>query len=436
LLPRFREAYRELATLEARESWSRAEIEAFQLERLNKVWQHAVVHVPYYRDLRARVALPDRFASTAEFRELVPVLPKALVRTQRLTFLSEKAEAGHWDFSSGSTGTPTQFYWGQVAQREMLRAKYRFLATWGIDIFDRFAFLWGLSAAFQSGWSGWLARIRQPLIDWFRNRIRLPAYQLGHDDLRGYLRRLAAFRPTALYAYASAAYLLAQEAAVAGVRLPSLKAVILSAEPVFPQIVRTVEQAFGIPALIEYGSVESVLMAAEAPDRTLRVRQDTVLLETAPRSDGYFDILLTVLNNPSFPLLRYALGDTTDTPLHVPERGFAILKSLVGRKNDLIVTRTGRYLHPIWFDEIFSRNPIVRGWQIHQHKDGSLSIQVELKSPDTVLDTPALTRTIQEKIENYPVHLEVVSELARTAAGKHRWIRSELSDPAADQVSR
>ncbi len=290
------------------------------------------------------------------------------------------------------------------------------------------AYLWGHSASFQHGWPGLLARIRQPLIDWLRNRLRLPAYHLGREELRGYLLRLKAFRPSSIYAYASAGYLLAQEAQLLGERLESLKAVILSAEPVYPEVARSVERAFGVPALSEYGSVESGMMAHEWPDRTLRVREDCVVLETVPRDDGRYDILLTVLTNPSFPLLRYAIGDSTAVPLQVPERGFAILGSVVGRKNDLILSRTGRHLHPILFDEIFSRHPAVRGWQVYQHRDGTLSIQVELKSPQTVLDRPALAQKVQETVEGYPVQLEVVKELSRSAAGKHRWIQSELAD--------
>ncbi len=44
-LPRFRDAYRSFGELENRESWSRAQIEAFQLQRLNKVWSHAIHYV-------------------------------------------------------------------------------------------------------------------------------------------------------------------------------------------------------------------------------------------------------------------------------------------------------------------------------------------------------------------------------------------------------
>src|SRR5207248_2523486 len=113
--------------------------------------------------------LPPRFASLAEFRALVPVLPKAVLRNRHAEFLSERAARGSWEFSSGSTGTPTRFFWGHEAHWEVLRSKYRYLTMWGIDIFDPAVFLWGHGAAFQSGWRGLIARLRQPLMDRLRN---------------------------------------------------------------------------------------------------------------------------------------------------------------------------------------------------------------------------------------------------------------------------
>ena len=88
-----------------------------------------------------------------------------------------------------------------------------------------------------------------------------------------------------------------------------------------PHMVETIERAFGVPAAMEYGSVECGFLAGEYPDRLLRVREDCALIETLPRSDGRYDIAVTVLGNASFPLLRYLIGDTTDVPLLTPRRG-------------------------------------------------------------------------------------------------------------------
>jgi phenylacetate-CoA ligase len=426
-LPRFREAYRAMKTLETRENWSRAELEAFQLERLNAVWCHASAHVPYYRRLIADMRLPLRFANLAEFRALVPVLSKDDVRDRPLDFLSERAGHGRWMRTGGSTGTPMNCFWSSDAHAEMLRCKYRFQATWGVDIFDRTAFLWGHSASLKPGFAGRVARLRQPLEDRLRNRIRLSAYRLGHDDLRSYLRRIAHFQPAFLYGYSRAMSLLAQEAEVVGFRCDALKVVHLTGEPAFPHIVASVERIFGVPAASEYGSVECGFLAGEAPDRSLRVREDVILLEAQPREDGRHDLIVTVLNNPSFPLLRYAIGDVTDAPLDVPERGFARLRNVAGRNNDLIVSRTGRYLHSAHFDALFKyETKVIRRFRVRQHADGALSVALELNDPTVSLDAAGLERKIRDLVEGYTVKLQVVEELPQTPAGKHRLILSDL----------
>lgn len=427
-LPRFRAAYREMPTLAAREKWSRGEIEAFQLDRLNAVWGHAIKHVPHYRDLRARRDLPERYASLAEYREALPVLPKAVVRQTPEAFLSEKAEPGSWRRTSGSTGIPTRVYWGALALQEVLRSKYRFQLGWGVDIFDRQAFLWGNGVrAFHPGLKGLVTRFKQPIEDRLRNRVRLPAYQLGPADLRAHLRRLERTRPAALYAYSSAAYLIAQEAKRVGFRCPSLKVVMMSAEPVYPHVARAVEAAFGVPAVNEYGASEVGVLANEGPDRVLRVREDIVLIETQPRDDGRHDILVSVLTNPSFPLLRYAVGDVTDAPLERPARGFAALANVCGRDNDFLLTRSGRPLHSVRFDYLFETAPGVRRYQVRQAKDGGLAVRVEATDPAAPPDVAAIRAAVAELVEGYPVEVAVVDAIPPTPSGKHRWVFSELA---------
>jgi phenylacetate-CoA ligase len=438
-LPRFQLALRSLPAMAERETWPRSVIEAFQLERLNAVWKHAVSYVPYYRTLRTKADLPLRFSSLAEFRSTVPVLSKSEVRTSPQRFLSEQRRRGEWKRTGGSTGTPMNVYWASEAHLEMLRCKYRFYAMWGIDIFDRSAFLWGHSASFAPGLAGRVARFRQPLEDLLRNRIRLSAYDLGPNDLNTYLRKILRFRPVSVYGYSRGLYLLACKAAENGFRCDSLKLFTLSGEPAFPYIVEKIEQTFGAPAAVEYGSIECGFIAGEWPDRTLRVREDAVCVETLPREDGRYEIVVSVLNNRSFPLLRYALGDVTDAPLNCRDHGFAILQNVAGRNNDFIVTRSGRLLHSARFDALFKyHSKAIQGFQIRQNEKGALIVMLELnpRSAPADLERSILQRKIQELVEGYPVTLEIVASIPQTAAGKHRIVMSQLAATAFSECSR
>lgn len=426
-LPRFQTAYRSLAVLESREQWSRAEIEAFQLERLNRLWASSIQNVPYYREMATEKHLPRQFRSLEEYQALVPVLPKSVVRGRKNSILSEHPDKGHWGRTGGSTGAPMSNYWGKEAHLEMLRCKYRFQAMWGIDIFDPMAFLWGHSASFKPGWSGRIARWWQPFADWLRNRLRFSAYRLGQDDLQSYVRHLCSSGARALYGYSSAIYLLAQQATAMASVPEGLRLVILTGEPAYPHLVEGIEGRLRVPAVIEYGSIECGFLAGEGPDRKLRAREDVVFLESQSREDGRYDILVTVLNNPSFPLLRYAIDDVTDHPIERPDRGFAILKNVSGRSNDLIITQTGRVIHSARFDAFFKYEaPGVRRFHIHQQENGSLDVAIELERHAS-LSTDLLARRLEELVEGYPVRVSAPPAFPQTAAGKHRLVLSDLN---------
>ena len=426
LLPRFKVAQRALAELASREHWSRAQIAEYQLGRLNQLWAKAIEHVPYYRELASTQQLPKRFSRLSHFQTVVPIVDKSVVCTGQKQFLSEKVSAGKWYHSGGSTGTPTSYFRSNEAHLEILRGRYRAHKMWGVDFFDRWVFLWGHAASFAPGWPGRMARWKQPILDRLRSRLRLSAYSLGSPALRNHLQRISEFRPAAIYAYSTAAYLLAREAKATRFHCPSLKLIVLTSEPVFPHIVEACQDAFGVPTVAEYGAAETDMLAFEWPDRTLRVREDVFLVETPQRPDGRYDIVVTVLNSDSFPLIRYSIGDVTDMPLQCPENGFAYLTNVAGRHQDLIIRHTGEPMFAGWFEDILEHNDAIRRYQVHQHASGNLTVTLELTSPQASLDVTHLAHFLSEKI-GYLVEITIVEVLPSTPAGKHRWVTSELA---------
>jgi len=436
LLPRFWRISRVLDELEAREQWSRTEIEAWQLERVNRLWASAVSRTQYYSELARAGRLPDRFSTLQEFRQRVPRLTKARVAADKSNLLASHRAAGEWHLTGGSTGRSTEIFWEHRAHRESLRMKYRLYQTWGVDPLDKMAFLWGHFASFLPGWRGLVARWQQPVLDRLRSRLRLSAYQTDRDTLRKHLQRIAAFRAVGLYGYASAVYLLAREAIETDFHSPDLKAVFLTSEPVYPDFVAAIERGFGVPAPVEYGSVECGFIAGEARDRTLRVREDHVLVETATKPDGRYDILVTSLANPAFPLIRYEIEDVTDQPLTMPDRGFAVLSSVTGRVNDFLVSAGGDIVTPHLVMHIFeAKIPGLRRFQVHQVSDGTIQVRFEGDRRDSDSWLRPVTRTLEEYTEGRPIEVTFVDELPRSPSGKHRFITSELA-PAFQQTTR
>lgn len=437
-LPRFREAYRSFDELQTRESWSRAQISNFQLQRLNEIWAHAIQHVPYYRSIQAELELPKHFESLEEYTGSVPILQKSFLRANSQDFMSEKPQPGRWHRTSGSTSSPLMVFRGHDAHHEMLRTNYRYYRMWGHDIFDRMVFLWHVTPTNTPGISGRLRRYREFTEDKLRNRLRLSAQTLGAKDLQGYLEKIAEFKPSAIYAYSRAAYLLALEAKKQGFHCPSLKVINITSEPASAHVVRTVQEGLGAPCIVQYGCVELGFIAGHWVDRTMRVREDLVLLETLIRPDAHFDIVLTNLNNPSFPLLRYDIGDVTDQSLEVPESGFSMLRNISGRCGDLLYTPAGRCLHPTVVDELFEENyfKYVRRFQIRQRADYSILALIELNDAATVPDTEQLARHLSVQVDHCPVEVEIVAKIEQTTAGKHRNVISEFDTPPHSATSQ
>jgi len=434
-LPRFREAERELEVFASREKWSRSQIQAYQLDQINELWRHARTCVPYYRQLSESRSLPERFASLAEYSERMPILPKSKVRISPNDFLAESPKPGKWHRTGGSTGSPTAIYWEYGAHRHVLRSKYRNEQRHGLDIFDKKVFLWGHSGSYEPGIKGLLQKNKRPFEDWLRNRLRVSAYDLSDDQLRSQLSAILHFGPKSLYGYSSAIGMLARVAREHQFELPSLEIAILTAEPADPHLRSRVSAQLNCPAVLEYGAAECAFIAGQTPEGEVRVRDDVVFLETPSNDHGNCDLVLTVLRNPSFPMMRYAIEDTTSEPLKRPEGGFGVLEDIQGRKNDMLLSQTGRRLHAMSIKHTLEHYPEIRRFTAHQHQAGDLDVVLETNDPIAASLRSSLQKQFVDMLDGYPVTIREVKTIPGNIAGKHRWIISDKVSLSDDKIA-
>jgi len=422
LLPRFSDAYKVMDVLAEHEQWSRSEITKLQLDKINKIWHHAITHVPYYRELFRERNLPREFESLSEYVSSLPVLEKTTVRSGML--LSEIPRPGSWHYTSGSTGTPLAFYREREAELEMMHCQYRYRALWGVDIFDRMVWF-GQITYFPPGFLRWVAKLREPVEDFLTNRVRFPADRLGKTHLRRYLQEIKNFNPVLIYGNCSAIYLLALEALESGTSIDSLELVVLTQELV-PDFVREiVKRAFQTNVIAEYGAAECHVIAYEDDQRLLRVREDLVAVETLPTEDTDYRVIISVLNNPSFPLLRYDIGDVTEKPITETDSGFAVLGSIKGRVVDSLISTSGQ---PVRFDtDMLSGYSSVRRFRVHQFSDGRVLLWVEVDSLERNIDFGSIQKKLGALLGGQTVEVRVTNSLPPTSAGKHRWVISDLA---------
>jgi phenylacetate-CoA ligase len=125
--------------------------------------------------------------------------------------------------------------------------------------------------------------------------------------------------------------LLARAALKRGVRVPSIRAVILTYGKASRQHSLRVAEAFPAPQVDLYGSTEAgYLFVGEAFSDGLQVVEENAFIELVPWRaglEGVFQIQVTTRGRKAMPLLRYRTGDI----VRKTAKGFRIL----GRERDL-----------------------------------------------------------------------------------------------------
>ena len=430
LVPRFRTLQPEMLSRRKFYALSRNDRGALRLARLNILWKKAATGSRYYAALIRERHLPPGFTSLEEFQALVPITPKAAVRADPAAFRLAGRRRGTWMLTGGSTGAPTRVFWALTGHLESLRDQYFARGWWGVHTFDRMAMLWGHSHSFGRGIAGFSRKLMVPVIDRLRNRMRFSAYQLDAPTLQRYYDAMARFGPASLYAYGSAAHLLA--CANRGRQpLPQpLKVAFLAAEPILEMFRESIYEVLGCPCAGEYGSIECGMIAYEHPLGMYRVFERSVIVETVPAETGY-EIIVTQLRHTGFPLFRYEIGDVAPTPLARGPNGWDTLSTIRGRSHDLLRSPAGAVCHGEALTHIIERIPDVLLFSVVQKATYNLVIQIQTKSGADISPNAAnwIKSNVQRLLGNdVPVDVTSVKAEERTLAGKHRWIVSEVGE--------
>lgn len=392
------------------------------------MWQSAVAHVPHYRTMQQVRCLPTEFATLEEIADRVPVLHRAEVQADPKRFRSEVARPGFWTRTGGSTGKPLPCYWSREAYRKNLQDGYHYQSLWGIDWWDRTCFLWGHAHTFDRTLRGRFHRLKTTMLDRLRNRIRCSAYHVDEQSLRSAFERMRKNRVEKIYAYSSAAYLLARAVEDAP-PLESLRLVVVSAEPLHPHQRACIEEVLGCPVCIEYGSMEVGLMAASFDAGPLRVLDRSVLVETLPGEDGRYDIVATNLRNPDFPLIRYRTGDVTDRPIQIRDAGPSILGPVLGRTHDTLVCPSGRKVHGEAITHLIKSYTDVVRFQVHQNEADRVRLKVDARRKISAGDRRKLVDSLHRLLgRDMRIEVEETNCIKTTTAGKHRFIVSSIHD--------
>ena len=415
---------------------SREEVQALQFERLSALLVHAERHVPYYRDVFRSLGITSRDIRSLEDFSRLPVLTKDIVREHRQSLVREDVPLNTLSehHSGGSTGIPLTFYCDAAYIDASTAGTYRNLRQVGWQLGDMIAFFWGWDDRMHR-----MSRGEFELRQWLRRMYQFDPFRSGPADMDGWIRVFRRLNARVALGYASTIARFAEHLERAGQAVPRLLGVFTTAETLYAQQRAVISRVFGCPVFDCYGSSEVQNIATECDHGRMHVNADYVVLETEDsdamaRADP--PLIVTSLLNHGMPFIRYRNEDCGLLLEGECEcgRGFPLMDLRIGRVYDNFLLPGGRVVHGGYFAYLLFGSEGIANFQFHQTAVDKIVLWIT-PTPGAAEARHHAIRSVVDRIRilaepEISVEVREVARIPLSAAGKHRFARSDVELPS------
>lgn len=422
-----------LAELDRSQWLSRDAMRSYQSARLNTLLQTALLHSPWHAGRLRAAGLDDAVRAGAvrmEDLQRLPTMNKRDARDNVEQLVWRSAPGGVFKYTTGgSSGEPLIFYFGRARQAADAAGRLRARRWWGVEPGEREVYLWG--APVELNKTDRIKTLRDRLV----NQLLLNAFEMSPARMDDYLAAMQTWNPKAIYGYASSLALLAAHADSRGTppRLPALRVVSTTGEPLFPHQRELIERVFGVPVSIEYGARDAGLMALQSPDGSLLQMSETHLIEVLDDAGNPVDegeAVITSLVSEAQPFIRYRTGDVVRRSGKTDPggRGLDVLDAVVGRQTDFIVAADGRIMHALAVIYVLRAIPGVGQFKLIQHTVDQMEVQVVPDARWSETAAEAVIQGLRARLGTaLNIELKLLEAIAPEASGKHRYVVSHVS---------
>ena len=332
--------------------------------------------------------------------------------------------------TGGSTGEPLTFHVDRTREAYDKAARMRSYRWFGVQPGDREVYIWGVPDRHRR--QDRLRAIR----DVFHNHLLLSAFDLSHDAMRGYLRRMETYKPACVFGYPSSIVKLCDFAKAEGIdlRFDLLKAVFVTGEVLDDQQRGVIESYFRVPVANGYGGRDSGFCAHQCPHGSMHVTSEHVIMEIvdqtgAPVPSGQSgEIVITNLDNLATPFIRYRTGDIgrlRDGACRCG-RGLELMDVISGRRTDHLVSDDGTHRHALSLIYELRDIDAIRQFQVHQARNRSVDVRVVADRTLTATDRERVLEGVRACVgDKLDASLRVVDHIEASPSGKFRHVISE-----------
>jgi phenylacetate-CoA ligase len=338
-------------TLERTQWLPPGDLEAYQLERLQRILRHAYDNVPYYRRLFDRHDLkPADLQSMADLKKL-PVLTKDEARRAGNSLHARNAyrylPKPHT--TSGTTGRPLEFLLDRGSNTLEFVYYWRHWSWAGYRLGDKFA---------EISTNHFLRRPK--LIDtataWqpHLRRLMLNGARVSRRHALDMAREIRRRKPRFIKGLASTLFYLAFCLEEAGVRDISFRAAFSTGEVLSSAYREKIASVLKCTVMDSYGHMERTAAISQCQLGGYHLNSDYGMMELIrTTSSSAFGTIIgrsvgTSLYNYAMPLIRYDIGDIIEMYTEPTRcrcgRSLPLVRTVRGRTQDIIKTPDGRYI--------------------------------------------------------------------------------------------
>jgi phenylacetate-CoA ligase len=406
------------------------ELERAQLAALKRLLEHAGTHVPYYREVFAKVGFDPRGVTSAKDLEVLPPLTRDIVRA-RYDDLIDPAYRGTMvkKGTSGSTGVPLKFEYSQDSEHWRTALRVRGWGWAGYRPGEPTIFYWGQVAALGLDAKAIKIRLDRAL----KREVFLDSMRQDEEARREAVNVIRTVKPRVIVCFTQSCAQLARWITDHGLRTWDDIPVICGAEAVLPADRAALSAAFGPRVFETYGSRETMLIAAECGAHDgMHISQEHLVVETVKEGRGVAygtpgDVLVTDLHNLGMPFIRYMNGDVAT--LSPPGkcacgRGLQRLQRVDGRRADTLIDRDGNPIPGLVFHVLFAdaHKELLRQFQATQKANGEVVLRIVKGPRFTEEDFAKVLAKFGQYLRGLPIAVETVSFIPPAPNGKMRTI--------------
>lgn len=428
---RFLEIYNQFK-LNERKSFEELKYE--QEKQLNVLIKYIYKNIPYYSDfMKQKGIIPSDILSINDLK-LFPIIAKNIINKNLNDFKSIILNSlsyteGH---TGGTTGTPMNCL---ISKEQRLRAgclAYRGWGYAGYELGDSVAFLAGSSLSM-----GGKTKLIKKINGFLRNTTFLSSFDMSEENLINYHKAINNFRPKFLRGYPSALFEFANWIEKKKLEIHSPIAIFVTSEKCYTIMREKIQNIFQTKVFDQYGLADGGITSYECEKHEgLHIDLENSILEIVDENgntleEGEGRVIATSLFNYAMPFIRYETGDiaTITKQKCSCSRPYPLLKEIVGRTVDVLLTPERKKIHGWFFLYIFWYHcKGIKQYQVVQKDYQNIIIKIVRTDGFDEKQLDTIRNITKERCHEWKLHFEFVDNIETTKAGKFKFIINEIKD--------